>query len=120
MVMAEILWLGVLLGAGAALSVGPVFVTILGEAAARGFGPAFRVILGSATADVILLVPALAFAWLIAAVTHAAFWLSLVGAAFFGLLAVQAVRDAVRLWRGDRREAPRGWAFWKGVAANLA
>lgn len=118
--MAEILWLGVLLGAGAALSVGPIFVTIVNEAAVRGFGPAFRVILGSATADVILLLPALAFASLIAAVAHATFWVGLIGAVFFTFLAVQAIRDAWRLWRDGRRERARGWAFWKGVTANLA
>jgi threonine/homoserine/homoserine lactone efflux protein len=118
--MGEILWLAVLLGAGAAVSVGPVFVTILNEAATRGFRPAFRVILGSATADVILLLPALAFAWVIAAVARAEFWVGLAGAVFFTYLAAQAVREAVRLWRGGRRPAPRGWAFWKGVTANLA
>lgn len=117
--MAEILWLGVLLGAGAALSVGPVFVTILHQAATRGFGPAFRVILGSATADLVLLLPALAFAWVIAAVARAEFWVGLAGAVFFTLLAVQAVREALRLWREGGGPAVRGWAFWKGVAANL-
>jgi hypothetical protein len=40
--MGEVLWLGVLLGGGAALSVGPIFVTILQEAAARGFGASLR------------------------------------------------------------------------------
>jgi threonine/homoserine/homoserine lactone efflux protein len=116
----EVIWLGVLLGAGAALSVGPIFVTILNEAATRGFGAAFRVILGSATADVALLVPALAFAWVIAAVARASFWVGLVGAAFFLWLAIKAVRDAVRLWRADAIPPAGGWAFWKGVAANLA
>lgn len=118
--MGEILWLGVLLGAGAALSVGPIFVTILHEAATRGFGPAFRVILGSATADLILLLPALAFAWVITAVARAEFWVGLVGAAFFTVLAVQAVREALRLWREGQSPPARGWAFWKGVTANLA
>ena len=118
--MGEILWLGVLLGAGAALSVGPIFVTILNEAATRGFSAAFRVILGSATADLILLMPALAFAWVIATVAQAAFWVGLAGAAFFACLAVVAVRDARRLWREGQTSEARGWAFWKGVAANLA
>jgi len=116
----EILWLGVLLGAGAAMSVGPIFVTILSEAATRGFGPALRVILGSATADVVLLLPALAFAWVIAAVARAEFWVGLVGAVFFSFLAVQAVREALRLWREGPGPQPSGWAFWKGVTANLA
>jgi threonine/homoserine/homoserine lactone efflux protein len=118
--MIEILWLGVLLGAGAAMSVGPIFVTILSEAATRGFGPALRVILGSATADVVLLLPALAFAWVIAAVARAEFWVGLVGAVFFSFLAVQAVREALRLWREGPGPQPSGWAFWKGVTANLA
>lgn len=117
--MIEVLWLGVLLGAGAAVSVGPIFVTILGEAATRGFGPAFRVILGSATADVILLLPALAFAWVIAAVARAEFWVGLAGAAFFIFLAVQAVREAWRLWHDGPGPEPAGWAFCKGVTANL-
>ena len=118
--MAEILWLGVLLGAGAALSVGPIFVTILNQAVVRGFGAAFRVILGSAAADVILLLPALAFAWVIAAVAHATFWVGLVGAVVFAFLAVQAVREAWRIWHRGRPVEARGWAFWKGVTANLA
>jgi threonine/homoserine/homoserine lactone efflux protein len=117
--MGEVLWLGVLLGAGAALSVGPIFVTILNEAATRGFGPAFRVILGSATADVILLLPALAFAWVIGAVARAEFWVGLIGAGFFAFLAAQAVREAWRLWREGQMPEPRRWAFWKGVTANL-
>ncbi|MCW2865502.1 MAG: hypothetical protein JWP48_7210 [Actinoallomurus sp.] len=118
--MVEILWLGTLLGAGAALSVGPIFVTILNEAATRGFGAAFRVILGSATADAILLLPALAFAWLIAAMARAEVWIGLAGAVFFTVLAVQAVREAWRLWREGQAPQARGWAFWKGVTANLA
>ncbi|WP_433181575.1 LysE family translocator [Actinoallomurus sp. CA-150999] len=118
--MGEVIWLGVLLGAGAALSVGPIFVTILNEAATRGFGPAFRVILGSAVADVVLLLPALAFAWVIAAVAQATLWVALVGAAFFLWLAGRAGRDAVRLWRKETVPEGEGWAFWKGVAANLA
>src|SRR3569833_2852266 len=96
--MIEVVWLGVLLGAGAALSVGPIFVTILNEAATRGFVPAFRVILGSATADALLLLPALACAWVSAAVARAEMWGGLAGACFFAGLAGQAVREARRLW----------------------
>lgn len=119
--MIQVLWLGTLLGAGAALSVGPVFVTILQTAASRGFAAALRVILGSATADLVLLVPALAFAWMIAAVARAALWVSLAGAACFLCLAVLALRDAHRLWRGRTDGGPGdSWAFWKGVTANLA
>ena len=118
--MGEILWLAALLGAGAALSVGPIFITILNEAAARGFRPAFRVILGSATADLILMLPALAFGWLIATIAKATFWVGLIGAVFFAYLAIQAVRDARRLWRKGQTPQTQGWAFWKGVGANLA
>ena len=57
----EVLWLGMLLGVGAALSVGPIFVVIVQQAATSGFAACFRVILGSATADLVLLVPALAY-----------------------------------------------------------
>lgn len=53
--MGEIVGMGVLLGVGAALSVGPIFLTILQEAAARGFTASSRIIVGSAVADLILL-----------------------------------------------------------------
>lgn len=117
--MAEILWLGVLLGVGAALSVGPIFVTIVQEAATRGFPASLRVILGSAVADLILLIPTLAFAGLITLVADGAFWVGLIGAFLLLGLAVQAGRDAHSLWRGGRAVAAGGWAFWKGVVANL-
>jgi len=117
----EVLWLGLLLGVGAALSVGPVFVVIVQQAATSGFGAAFRVILGSATADLLLLLPALAFAWIIRSLERGALWVGTVGALFLLWLAWQAARDAVRLWREDRQPAADGrWAFWKGVAGNLA
>jgi threonine/homoserine/homoserine lactone efflux protein len=119
--MIEVLWLGILLGAGAALSVGPVFVTILQTAAARGFGASLRVILGSATADLILLIPALAFAWIISAIAQASLWVGLAGAAVFLYLAAAAVRDARCMWRGQAPSPEAGSrAFWKGVTANLA
>ncbi|MEY9964048.1 threonine/homoserine/homoserine lactone efflux protein [Streptacidiphilus sp. MAP12-16] len=118
--MTEALWLGVLLGAGAALSVGPIFVTILQTSATQGFAAGLRVILGSATADLILMVPALAFAGVISAVAGAAVWVGSVGAAFFLYLAAVAVRDARRLWRRQAAfPAAESWAFWKGVTANL-
>jgi threonine/homoserine/homoserine lactone efflux protein len=117
----EVLWLGLLLGVGAALSVGPIFVVIVQQAATSGFGAAFRVILGSATADLILLVPALAFAWVIRSLERGALWVGTVGALFLLWLAWQAARDAVALWREDRQLDSDGrWAFWKGVAGNLA
>ena len=117
----EVLWLGMLLGVGAALSVGPIFVVIVQQAATSGFPAAFRVILGSATADLVLLVPAIAFAWIIRSLERGALWVGLIGAAFLLYLAWQAARDAVALWHADRRlAADDRWAFWKGVAGNLA
>ncbi len=119
--MFEVVWLGVLLGVGAAFSVGPIFVTIIQEAATRGFGASFRVILGSATADLVLLIPALLFSWLIAQVAAAVFWVALVGAGFFVYFAIEAYRDARRLWRAEQQiNPPNGWSFWKGVIGNLA
>jgi threonine/homoserine/homoserine lactone efflux protein len=117
----EVLWLGMLLGVGAALSVGPIFVVIVQQAATSGFPAAFRVILGSATADLVLLVPALAFAWVIRSLERGALWVGLAGAVFLLGLAWQAARDAVALWHEDRQLVVDGrWAFWKGVAGNLA
>lgn len=118
--MGEILWLGALLGGGAALSVGPIFVTILQEAATRGFGASLRVILGSAIADLILLAPALAFAGLIAVLAGARMWIGLGGAVFLLFLAGQAFRESRRLWREGVPVPAGGWAFGKGVIGNLA
>ncbi|HVG65648.1 MAG TPA: LysE family transporter [Actinomycetota bacterium] len=119
--MTEVLWLGILLGIGAALSVGPIFVVIVQQAATSGFGASFRVILGSATADLVLLLPALAFAWIIRSLDRAALWVGAVGAVFLLYLAWQAARDAVTLWRENRQLRADGrWAFWKGVGGNLA
>src|SRR4029453_1988692 len=89
-----VLWLGVLLGVGAALSVGPIFVGIVQQAATSGFGAAWGVVLGSATADLILLVPALAFAWVIRSLERGALWVGAVGALFLLWLAWQAGRGA--------------------------
>lgn len=117
----EVLWLGILLGIGAALSVGPIFVVIVQQAATSGFAASFRVILGSATADLVLLLPALAFAWIIRSLDRAALWVGAVGAVFLLYLAWQAARDAVTLWRENRQLRADGrWAFWKGVGGNLA
>lgn len=117
----EVLWLGILLGIGAALSVGPIFVVIVQQAATSGFAASFRVILGSATADLVLLLPALAFAWIIRSLDRASLWVGTVGAVFLLYLAWQAGRDAVRLWRENRQLLADGrWAFWKGVGGNLA
>jgi len=109
----EVLWLGILLGIGAALSVGPIFVVIVQQAATSGFAASFRVILGSATADLVLLLPALAFAWIIRSLDRAALWVGAVGAVFLLYLAWQAARDAVILWRENRQLRADGrWAFW--------
>src|ERR687897_544447 len=117
----EVLWLGMLLGVGAALSVGPIFVVIFEQAAASGFGAAFRFILGSATADLVLLLPALAFAYIIQALDRGSLWVGAVGALFLLYLAWQAAHDAVALCRSNRQlEVSHRWAFWKGVAGNLA
>jgi threonine/homoserine/homoserine lactone efflux protein len=117
----EVLWLGMLLGVGAALSVGPIFVVIIQQAATSGFGAAFRVILGSATADLVLLLPALAFAYIIQALDRGSLWVGTVGALFLLYLAWQAARDAVALWRSNRQlQVSHRWAFWKGVTGNLA
>lgn len=119
--MFDVVWLGILLGVGAAFSVGPIFVTIIQEAATRGFAASFRVILGSATADLLLLIPALLFSWLIAQIAAAAFWVALIGAGFFVYFAVEAYRDARRLWHAEQQiNPPAGWSFWKGVIGNLA
>jgi threonine/homoserine/homoserine lactone efflux protein len=105
---------------GAALAVGPIFVTIIHAAATRGFLSSFRVILGSATADLLLLVPALALSWLLARVGAASAWVGVVGALFFVYLGIGATRDALRLWRGGPEPRASGdWSFWKGVLGNL-
>lgn len=119
--MAEIIWLGLLLGVGAAFSVGPIFVTIVQEAATRGFAASFRVILGSATADLVLLLPAMAFTWVIAQIAEASLWVALFGAVCLAYFAVEALRDARRMWFAQQApSAPAGWSFWKGVLGNLA
>jgi threonine/homoserine/homoserine lactone efflux protein len=123
--MQDALLLGLVFGVGAALAVGPIFVTIIHEAATRGFKSSFEVILGSAVADLILLLPALALSWLIARVSAASAWVGAAGALFFVYLSFAAGRDAWRLWRaaraggGAEQPAARGWSFWKGVLGNL-
>jgi threonine/homoserine/homoserine lactone efflux protein len=119
--MAQIFWLAAALGVAAGLSVGPIFVTILQSAAASGFPAGLRVIAGSALADSILVAPALAFTWLVAAVARAALWVGLAGAAFLCVLAVQAAREARRLWAREVTVTPvAGWALRKGLLGNLA
>jgi threonine/homoserine/homoserine lactone efflux protein len=118
--MRDAFLLGLLFGVGAALAVGPIFVTIIHEAATRGFMSSFKVILGSATADLILLFPALALSWLIARIDAASAWVGLAGALFFVYLGLGAGRDAWRLWKGGAKPSgEEGWSFWKGVLGNL-
>lgn len=118
--MRDAFLLGLLFGVGAALAVGPIFVTIVHEAATRGFGSSFRVILGSATADLLLLVPALALSWLIARVSAASSLVGAAGGLFFVYLGIGAGRDAWRLWHGDSPQHPsERWSFWKGMLGNL-
>ncbi|WP_162182878.1 LysE family translocator [Rhodococcoides fascians] len=112
-----------MLGLGAAVSVGPIFVTIVQESATRGFSAGFRVILGSAVADLLLMVPALAFVGVIAAIDGARLWIAIIGAAVLAGFAVQALRDGWRMWTvpTDRKGLkPTRWAFWKGAISNLA
>lgn len=119
--MNQIVWPALVLGAAAALSVGPIFVTILQQAATSGFPAGLRVICGSALADLILVIPALAFTWLVAALARAALWTGMIGAAFLCFLAAQAVREARRLWRREAVIAPvAGWAMRKGLLGNLS
>lgn len=118
--MYGVLLQGVIFGIGAALAVGPIFVTIIHEAATRGFMASFRVILGSATADLLLLLPALGMSWLIATVNSAAFWVGVFGTLFFIHLGITAGCDAWRLWRGSKlTHQPSGWSFSKGLLGNL-
>ncbi len=119
--LGQVIGLGALLGVGAAFAVGPIFVAIIQQAATRGVGAGVGVILGSAVADLLLLLPALAFAWVISLVASAALWVGLIGTLAFHYLAQGAARDALRLWRdGEGVRPAEGWAFWKGVAGNLA
>jgi threonine/homoserine/homoserine lactone efflux protein len=112
--------LGVALGIGAALSVGPVFLTIIHESVTHGFGAGVRVIVGSAVADVLLLIPALAASWLIALVDAASLVVALVGAAYFVFLSLTAIRESRRLWFGGKiATGTGGWPFAKGALGNL-
>lgn len=119
--MLSVFWIGILLGVGAAVAVGPIFVTIIQEAALRGFASSFRVIIGSAVADIILLIPSLAFIWIVQGVANASFWVGLIGVGFFLYLSIEATRDAYRLWHTTTQAViSGGWSFWKGLLGNLA
>lgn len=118
--ISQIVWPALLLGAAAALSVGPIFVTILQSAVTSGFPAGMRVIMGSALADLILVIPALAFSWLVGAIARAALWTGLAGAVFLSFLALQTAREARRLWLREVTISPvSGWALRKGLLGNL-
>ena len=119
-VISQIVWPALVLGAAAALAGGPIFVTFLQSAVTGGFPAGMRVIMGSALADLMLVVPALAFTWLVAGLARAALWTGLIGAVFLAGLAVQAARESRRLWRRETMIAPvAGWALGKGLLGNL-
>jgi threonine/homoserine/homoserine lactone efflux protein len=118
----EALTLGALFGIGSGLSVGPIFVTIIHETLTRGLRAGGKVILGSATADLLLMIPALAATWLIAGMDALSRAVALIGAAYFVYLAIQSLRESGKLWRGNTpitTPTQRGWAFAKGVIGNL-
>lgn len=119
--MTEALAFGVLFGVGAALSVGPIFVTIIHESITRGFGSGLRVILGSATADIILVLPALVATWLIAGAETLSLLIGTVGAAYFLYLACIAARESRRLWRGGSIaiQTNPAWTYARGILSNL-
>ena len=119
--MIEVLWLGMALGIGQALAVGPVFLTIVQQSAARGMGAGCRVILGTTLCDALLLLPVLLFAEMIGGLGAIAPWLSGLGAFCFIYLGQAAGRDAHGLWRGG---SPRSGGtlgpFWQGLVSTLA
>jgi len=119
--MREALFLGTMLGIGAAFAVGPIFMLIVQEAATRGFSAGLRVSLGSALADLLLLLPALGFSRLIAGVAQATLITGLVGMLVLLYLAGDAARSARRLWSGQAAiTAAGGWSLSKGLVGNLA
>ncbi len=119
--MTEAFWLGLALGTTAALSVGPIFLTIVAQAANRGLGAAARVILGSAAADLVLIVPALSATWLLTRLSGARTWVGLAGGAVFVLLGLAAAGRALREWtRPDPPWRGSAWHFWQGLTGNLA
>jgi threonine/homoserine/homoserine lactone efflux protein len=119
--MAEALWLGIALGIGQALAVGPVFLAIVQQSVARGVGSGCRVILGATACDVLLLLPALLFAGALGRNGSLAPWLGGLGALCFVYLGQAAGRDAHRLWRGGGPRSGRALGpFWQGLVGSLA
>ena len=130
--MIEVTLLGLALGAGEALAIGPLFIAIIHEAAARGFRAGWAVILGATATDAIFLPLLLLGAGILAATPGLLPWLSMVGVAGLLYLGIAAGRDARRLWRGIphpvtgvarsfRRgilvtlTSPLGWVLWLGA-----
>jgi threonine/homoserine/homoserine lactone efflux protein len=88
----------------------------------RGFGASLGVILGSAVGDLLLLVPAVVAAWLIAHLVGFAQIIAVLGCVYFVILSVGAAREGVRLWHGDATAAGKergNWSFAQGVLGNL-
>lgn len=118
--MLELAWLGIALGASAALAIGPIFAAIVHESIARGFGAGLRVSLGATIVDLALLLPALLFAQALDLLVNAAFWLGLLGALVFLHRSGVAFRDAHRLWRAAGEGARSvSSSFYLGVVGNL-
>lgn len=118
--MSEALWLGVLFGLGASLSIGPVFVSMIEESVIRGFKSGFQVIVGSAIADIIMLIPALLASWFLTKVSSASFFIGLIGASYFIYLGICSIRDARRIFT-VRQTATYGArrSLWKGMIGNV-
>jgi len=118
--MLELAWLGIALGASAALAIGPIFAAIVHESIARGFGAGLRVSLGATIVDLALLLPALLFAQALDLLVNAAFWIGLFGALVFLHRSGVAFRDAHRLWRAAGEGARSvSSSFYLGVVGNL-
>ena len=120
--MTDVVVLGVVFGVGAALSVGPIFLTIVYDSVTHGFAAGARVILGSAAGDILLLIPALGASWLFAQVDSASAVLALAGAAYFIVLGVMAARRGHRLWNASGATVlgpPDAWSFARGLLGNV-
>ncbi|HEY8601517.1 MAG TPA: LysE family transporter [Thermomicrobiales bacterium] len=118
--MLELAWLGIALGASAALAIGPIFAAIVHESIARGFGAGLRVSLGASVVDLAFLVPALLFAQALDLMSNAAFWIGLLGALVFLHRSGVAFRDAHRFWRATSAGSrSAGSSFYLGIVGNL-
>jgi threonine/homoserine/homoserine lactone efflux protein len=121
--MAEAVYLGALIGVGAALSVGPIFITIVHEAITRGPAAGLKVILGSAVGDLLLLLPAVFASWLITRLQGLALVVGALGGIYFVWLGILAARQGRRLWRGGathlEASTTHGWSFARGLLGNV-